>query len=67
MLSLRSLKAAVAVFGLVAIGCFGHALFGDELEIEAVPQMLSPRGSPKRLRAGPRAQLTPGCRPLDAR
>ncbi len=46
----------VAVFGLVEIGCLGHALFvtdpvgepenlTDELEIEAVPQMLSPRGS----------------------
>ena len=51
-----ALEPAVAVFGLVAIGVISHALFvngpvdepedlTDELEVEEVPQVLSPTSS----------------------
>ncbi|ELY45657.1 hypothetical protein [Natronorubrum sulfidifaciens] len=50
------LEPALAVFGVIAIGLIGHALFvngpvdepedlTDELEVEEVPQVLSPMGS----------------------
>ncbi|QFU82211.1 hypothetical protein [Natronorubrum aibiense] len=52
------LELAIAVFGVIAIVFIGHALFvngpvdepedlTDELEVEEVPQVLSPTGSPE--------------------